>query len=95
MAREVGTEGKLGGQAQVPGRRRHLERFDRHRERDGANLTEQVRGIARVVTAVANGDLKQTSPSRARARSRRWPDTINNMTSTLATFAEAGDDRGA
>jgi hypothetical protein len=59
VAREVGTEGKLGGQAAGAGRRRHLEGPDRQRQLMAGNLTNQVRGIAKVVTAVANGDLKQ------------------------------------
>ncbi len=181
VAREVGTEGRLGGQANVPGRRRHLEGPHRqrepprrqphhpgaehrrgdhrggpgrplpedHRRREGrdpraeehhqhhggpaqrlrrrgdpggargghrrqagrpgrrcpgvggtwkdltdtvnvmaANLTEQVRGIAKVVTAVANGDLKQNFTVKSKGEVAALADTINNMTSTLATFAE-------
>jgi HAMP domain-containing protein len=63
VAREVGTEGKLGGQAIVPGRRGHLEGPHRQRERHGGNLTAQVRNIAEVTTAVARGDLSRRSPS--------------------------------
>ena len=60
MAREVGTDGKLGGQAQVPGRQRRVERSHRQREQVWAsNLTAQVRNIADVTTAVANGDLSK------------------------------------
>ena len=60
VAREVGTEGKLGGQAQVHGVGRHLEGPDRQREhRWPRNLTGQVRNIAEVTTAVANGDLSK------------------------------------
>ena len=70
VAREVGTEGKLGGQADVQGRGRHLEGPDRQRELHGRNLTGQVRNIADVTTAVANGDLSQEDHRRrARARS--------------------------
>jgi NAD-dependent DNA ligase len=58
VAREVGTEGKLGGQATCR-RRRHVEGPDRQRELHGDNLTDQVRNIADVTTAVANGDLSK------------------------------------
>jgi CheY-like chemotaxis protein/HAMP domain-containing protein len=54
----------------------------------GANLTEQVRGIAKVVTAVASGDLKQNFTIKSKGEVAALADTINNMTSTLATFAE-------
>ena len=53
-----------------------------------ANLTEQVRGIVKVVTAVANGDLKQKLTVRAKGEVAALAETINNMTDTLATFAE-------
>ena len=59
MAREVGTEGNLGGQAIVPGRLGDLEGPDRQRQLMAANLTVQVRTIAQVTTAVAKGDLSQ------------------------------------
>ena len=59
MAREVGTEGKLGGQAEVRGVSGTWKRPDRERELHGVNLTDQVRNIAQVATAVANGDLTQ------------------------------------
>src|SRR6185503_10529264 len=52
------------------------------------NLTSQVRGIAKVVTAVANGDLEQKLTVKARGEIAALADTINNMTDTLATFAE-------
>ena len=70
VAREVGTEGKLGGQAQVQGRGRHLEGPHRQREpRWPRNLTGQVRNIADVTTAVANGDLSKKITVDVRARS--------------------------
>ena len=71
VAREVGTEGKLGGQAEVQRRRRHVEGPDRQRQLAWPrNLTAQVRNIAEVTTAVANGDLSQEDHRRrARARS--------------------------
>jgi CheY-like chemotaxis protein len=53
-----------------------------------ANLTEQVRGIVKVVTAVANGDLKQKLTVKAKGEVAALAETINNMTETLATFAE-------
>ena len=71
VAREVGTEGKLGGQAQRAGRRRHLEGPDRQRELDGRNLTGQVRNIAEVTTAVAKGDLSQEDHRRREGRNPR------------------------
>ena len=56
----VGTDGRLGGQAQVLGRGWHLERLDRQREFHGfGNLAGQVRNIAEVATAIANGDLSR------------------------------------
>ena len=60
VAREVGTEGKLGGQAIVPGVARHLEGPHRQRQLDGrATCTGQVRNIAEVSTAIARGDLSR------------------------------------
>jgi HAMP domain-containing protein/CheY-like chemotaxis protein len=88
VAREVGTEGKLGGQAQVPGVGGTWKDLTDTVNVMAANLTEQVRGIAKVVTAVANGDLKQTFTIRSKGEVAALADTINNMTSTLATFAE-------
>ena len=59
VAREVGTEGKLGGQAEVKGVARRLEGSDRSVNSMASNLTAQVRNIAEVTTAVANGDLSR------------------------------------
>jgi HAMP domain-containing protein len=70
VAREVGTEGLLGGQAQVPGVAGTWKDLTDNVNVMAANLTEQVRGIVKVVTAVANGDLKQNLTSRPRARWR-------------------------
>src|SRR3712207_7537454 len=53
-----------------------------------ANLTEQVRGIVKVVTAVANGDLKQSLTVQSKGEVAALAETINNMTLTLATFAD-------
>ena len=74
VAREVGTEGKLGGQAEVQGVAGTWKDLTDNVNFMAGNLTSQVRGIAKVVTAVANGDLKQQADaSRPRARSPRWP----------------------
>src|SRR5205807_2448712 len=59
VAREVGTDGKLGGQAQVPGVAGTWKDLTYNVNAMAANLTNQVRGIAQIVTAVANGDLKR------------------------------------
>ena len=59
------------------------------------NLTDQVRGIAKVVTAVANGDLKQKLLVEAKGEIAELADTINSMTDTLATFADQVDHGGA
>ena len=88
VAREVGTEGKLGGQAQVPGVAGTWKDLTDNVNVMAANLTEQVRGIVKVVTAVANGDLKQKLTVKAKGEVAALADTINNMTDTLATFAD-------
>ncbi|MGH9407103.1 MAG: response regulator [Terriglobia bacterium] len=88
VAREVGTEGKLGGQAQVPGVAGTWKDLTDNVNVMAANLTEQVRGIVKVVTAVADGDLKRKLTVRARGEVAALAETINNMTDTLATFAE-------
>jgi len=88
VAREVGTEGKLGGQAQVPGVAGTWKDLTDTVNVMAANLTEQVRGIVKVVTAVANGDLKQNLTVKSKGEVAALAETINNMTGTLATFAE-------
>src|SRR2546427_781787 len=88
VAREVGTEGKLGGQADVPGVAGAWKALTDNVNSMAANLTEQVRGIARVVTAVANGDLKRKLQVEAKGEVAELADTINEMTDTLATFAQ-------
>jgi CheY-like chemotaxis protein/signal transduction histidine kinase/HAMP domain-containing protein len=88
VAREVGTDGKLGGQAQVPGVGGTWKDLTDTVNVMAANLTEQVRGIAKVVTAVANGELKQNLTVKSKGEIAALADTINNMTSTLATFAD-------
>jgi HAMP domain-containing protein/CheY-like chemotaxis protein len=88
VAREVGTEGKLGGQAEVKGVSGTWKDLTDNVNFMAANLTDQVRGIASVVTAVANGDLKKKLMLEAKGEIAALADTINGMIETLATFAE-------
>ncbi|MDE2067060.1 MAG: HAMP domain-containing protein [Bradyrhizobium sp.] len=88
VAREVGTDGRLGGQAQVPGVAGTWKDLTDTVNFMAANLTEQVRGIVKVVTAVANGDLKQNLTVKSKGEVAALADTINDMTETLATFAD-------
>ncbi|MFL5492814.1 MAG: response regulator, partial [Gemmatimonadales bacterium] len=88
VAREVGTEGKLGGQAQVVGVAGVWKDLTDNVNWMANNLTSQVRGIAKVVTAVANGDLKQELRVEVKGEIATLADTINSMTNTLATFAD-------
>jgi len=88
VAREVGTEGKLGGQAQVSGVGGTWKDLTDNVNFMASNLTEQVRGIVKVVTAVANGNLTQRLTVQAKGEVAALADTINDMTDTLATFAD-------
>jgi HAMP domain-containing protein/CheY-like chemotaxis protein len=88
VAREVGTEGILGGQAQVPGVAGTWKDLTDSVNRMAGNLTNQVRGIARVVTAVANGDLQRKLVLDAKGEIAELGDTINGMIDTLAIFAD-------
>ncbi|MDE3132000.1 MAG: HAMP domain-containing protein, partial [Acidobacteriota bacterium] len=88
VAREVGTEGRLGGQAEVPGVAGTWKDLTDTVNVMAANLTEQVRGIVKVVTAVADGDLKQQLTVKSKGEVAALAETINNMTDTLATFAD-------
>jgi signal transduction histidine kinase/CheY-like chemotaxis protein/HAMP domain-containing protein len=88
VAREVGTEGKLGGQAQVSGVGGTWKDLTDNVNFMASNLTEQVRGIVKIVTAVANGNLTQRLTVQAKGEVAALADTINNMTDTLATFAD-------
>jgi len=88
VAREVGTEGKLGGQAQVAGVAGTWKDLTDSVNVMAANLTDQVRGIVKVVTAVADGNLRQKLTVEAKGEVAALAETINNMTDTLATFAE-------
>jgi CheY-like chemotaxis protein/signal transduction histidine kinase/HAMP domain-containing protein len=88
VAREVGTEGKLGGQAQVKGVGGTWKDLTDNVNFMAENLTAQVRGIAGVVTAVANGDLKKKMTVAAQGEIALLANTINEMTDTLAVFAD-------
>jgi HAMP domain-containing protein/signal transduction histidine kinase/DNA-binding response OmpR family regulator len=88
VAREVGSEGKLGGQAAVPGVAGTWKDLTDSVNSMAGNLTEQVRGIARVVTAVANGDLNRKLSLEAKGEIAALADTINGMIDTLGTFAD-------
>ncbi|MBE9163118.1 HAMP domain-containing protein [Tychonema sp. LEGE 06208] len=88
VAREVGTEGKLGGQAEVKGVAGTWKDLTDNVNSMAENLTAQVRGIAKVVTAVANGDLKRKLILEAKGEIATLADTINEMIDTLATFSD-------
>ena len=88
VAREVGTDGKLGGQANVEGVAGTWKDLTDNVNTMASNLTDQVRGIARVVTAVANGNLKGKLTLEAKGEIAELADTINGMTDTLAVFAQ-------
>ncbi|WP_328950767.1 HAMP domain-containing protein [Streptomyces sp. NBC_01220] len=88
VAREVGTEGELGGQATVPGVAGVWKDLTDSVNTMAGNLTSQVRGIAEVTTAVANGDLSQKVRVSARGEVAQLAETINQMTETLRTFAD-------
>ena len=88
VAREVGTEGELGGQATVKGVAGTWKDLTDSVNFMARNLTNQVRGIAKVVTAVAKGDLNPKLLVEAKGEIGELADTINNMIDTLATFAD-------
>jgi len=88
VAREVGTEGKLGGQAQVKGVSGVWKDLTDSVNLMADNLTDQVRGIAKVVTGVAVGNLKQKMMVPAKGEVASLAETINNMVDTLATFSD-------
>jgi len=88
VAREVGTEGKLGGQAKVEGVAGTWKDLTDNVNLMAANLTNQVRGIAEVVTGVANGDLKRKLVVEAQGEIAALANIINGMIGTLATFAD-------
>ncbi|MEQ8346868.1 MAG: response regulator [Sneathiellaceae bacterium] len=88
VAREVGTEGKLGGQAKVQGVAGTWKDLTDNVNMMATNLTNQVRGIADVVTAVAKGDLTRKLTVDAKGEIAALADTINGMIITLATFGD-------
>jgi HAMP domain-containing protein/signal transduction histidine kinase len=88
VAREVGTQGELGGQATVQGVAGTWKDLTDSVNFMARNLTNQVRGIAKIVTAVARGDLNQKLLVEAKGEIGELADTINNMIDTLATFAD-------
>src|SRR5204863_5244 len=88
VAREVGTEGKLGGQAEVRGVGGTWKDLTDYVNFMAANLTTQVRGIAKVVTDVANGNLKRKLVLETKGEIAELADTINGMIDTLAVFAD-------
>ena len=88
VAREVGIEGKLGAQARVPGVSGTWKDLTDNVNFMASNLTTQVRGIVKVVTAVANGDLNQKFVLEAKGEVAALAETINSMTDTLRTFAD-------
>src|SRR5262245_46631856 len=88
VAKEVGTEGLLGGQADVKGVSGVWKDLTENVNFMASNLTKQVRGIVKVVTAVANGDLNQKFVLEAKGEVAALAETINSMTDTLRTFAE-------
>ena len=87
VAREVGTEGKLGGQAQVPGVAGTWKDLTDNVNTLAGNLTSQVRNIAPVTTAVAKGDLSQKITVEARGETLALKNTINTMVDQLSAFA--------
>ncbi|MFB9241312.1 HAMP domain-containing protein [Massilia antarctica] len=88
VAREVGTEGKLGGQAQVRGISGVWKDLTDSVNLMADNLTDQVRGMAKVVTGVAVGNLKQKMTVPAKGEVAALAETINDMVDTLATFSD-------
>ena len=87
VAREVGTEGKLGGQADVQGLSGVWKDLTDNVNRMASNLTAQVRNIAAVTTAVANGDLSQKITVDVQGEVLQLKDTINIMVDQLNSFA--------
>src|SRR3954466_10180508 len=88
VAREVGTDGKLGGQAEVKGVSGTWRDLTESVNFMASNLTSQVRNISQVSKAVARGDLSQKITVEAKGEVAELADTLNEMTGTLAIFAE-------
>src|SRR5690606_39177579 len=87
VAREVGTEGKLGGQAQVPGVAGTWKDLTDNVNSLASNLTGQVRNIAEVTTAVARGDLSRKITVDAQGEILQLKETVNTMVDQLNGFA--------
>ncbi|WP_229812075.1 HAMP domain-containing protein [Streptosporangium pseudovulgare] len=88
VAREVGTEGQLGGQAEVPGVSGTWKDLTDSVNAMAGNLTDQVRDIAQVATAVANGDLSQKITVDVRGEILELKNTLNTMVDQLSSFAD-------
>ncbi len=88
VAKEVGTEGNLGGQAEVPGVAGTWKDLTDNVNTLAGNLTSQIRNIALVTTAVANGDLSQKITVEVRGEILELKDTINAMVDSLRLFAD-------
>ena len=95
VAREVGTEGKLGGQATVEGVSGTWRDLTENVNQLADNLTDQVRNIAQVTTAVANGDLSKKITVEAQGEIAEVKDTINTMVDQLQLVRRRGDARRA
>src|SRR5256884_2434931 len=87
VAREVGTDGKLGGQAQVPGVAGTWKDLTDNVNWMGSNLTAQVRNIAQVASAIARGDLSRKITVDVRGEILELKNTINTMVDQLNGFA--------
>ncbi|MFF2099981.1 HAMP domain-containing protein [Streptomyces sp. NPDC058202] len=88
VAREVGTDGNLGGQARVPGVTGIWKDLSDNVNVMANNLTNQVRNISQVATAVANGDLTKKVTVEASGEVAQLADTVNTMVKTLSSFAD-------
>ncbi|GLW51655.1 histidine kinase [Streptomyces sp. NBRC 14336] len=88
VAREVGVEGELGGQAQVPGAAGTWKDLTDSVNTAFRNLTGQVRNIAQVTTAVANGDLSQKVTVDVSGEMLQLKNTVNTMVDQLSAFAD-------
>src|SRR5205807_924480 len=93
VAREVGTDGKLGGQAKVEGVAGTWKDLTDNVNTMASNLTNQVRGIARVVTAVANGDLPGNLTLEAKGEIAELTDNINEMIGNLRDTTEKNQEQ--
>src|SRR5205823_3586206 len=88
VAREVGTEGKLGGQAEVEGVSGTWRDLTESVNVMASNLTDQVRNISQVSQAVARGDLTQKITDEAKGEVAELAEAMNDVPATLASFAD-------